>query len=138
MVQHEHADLDATFVALADPTRRGVLEQLSRSEASITELAERFRMSLTGMKKHVSVLEGLGLVTTRKVGRVRTCRIGTSRLEDVAAWVEQYQQLWDARFSALDDVVEALQREEKSDGRTYDQHGDRGAQPRDGGAGVGS
>ncbi len=108
--------MDAAFVALADSTRRGVLEQLGRSEASITELADRFHMTLTGMKKHVSVLEGVGLVTTEKVGRVRTCRIGMTRLEDVAGWIERYQQLWDARFSALDDVVEELQRKEQMDG----------------------
>ena len=116
MVQYGSAQLDAAFVALADSTRRGVVEQLGRSEASITELADRFHMTLTGMKKHVSVLEGVGLVTTEKVGRVRTCRIGMTRLEDVAGWIERYQQLWDARFSALDDVVEELQRKEQMDG----------------------
>ena len=117
MVQHMSVDLDSAFAALADSTRRGVLEQLGRSEASITELADRFHMTLTGMKKHVGVLEGAGLVTTEKVGRVRTCRIGTHRLEEVAAWVERYHQLWDARFSALDEVVEELKLKEKSDGR---------------------
>lgn len=117
MVQYQDAEVDAAFVALADSTRRGVLEQLGRSEASITELADRFQMTLTGMQKHVSVLEGVGLVTTQKVGRVRTCRIGTARLEEVAGWIQRYQQLWDARFSALDDVVEELQRRENSDGR---------------------
>jgi DNA-binding transcriptional ArsR family regulator len=116
MVQYRGARMDAAFVALADSTRRGVLEQLGRSEASITELADRFHMTLTGMKKHVGVLEGVGLVTTEKVGRVRTCRIGMTRLEDVAGWIERYQQLWDARFSALDDVVEELQRKEQMDG----------------------
>jgi DNA-binding transcriptional ArsR family regulator len=119
MVQHEQARLNAAFVALADSTRRGVLEQLGRSEASITELADRFHMTLTGMKKHVSVLEGVGLVTTEKVGRVRTCRIGATRLEEVADWIERYQQLWDERFSALDDVVEELKRRESSDGRKH-------------------
>jgi DNA-binding transcriptional ArsR family regulator len=94
-----------------------VLEQLGRSEASITNLADRFHMTLTGMKKHVGVLEQAGLVTTEKVGRVRSCRIGTHRLEEVGAWIERYQELWDARFSALDDVVEELQRKEKIDGR---------------------
>jgi DNA-binding transcriptional ArsR family regulator len=116
MVQHTSAVLDAAFAALADSTRRGVLEQLGRSEASITDLADRFHMTLTGMKKHVGVLEEAGLVTTEKVGRVRRCRIGTGRLEEVAGWVERYQQLWDARFSALDDVVEELRRKEKSSG----------------------
>src|SRR3954469_12352458 len=116
MVQYSQARLDTALAALADPTRRGVLEQLGRSEASITELADRFHMTLTGMKKHVGVLEDAGLVATEKVGRVRTCRIGTSRLEDVTTWIEQYHQLWDARFSALDDVVDDLRRKEKSDG----------------------
>jgi DNA-binding transcriptional ArsR family regulator len=116
MVQHTKPRLDAAFAALADSTRRGVLEQIGRSEASITELADRFHMTLTGMKKHVGVLEDAGLVTTQKVGRVRSCRIGTSRLEEVAVWIEQYQQLWDARFSALDDLVEELRLKENVDG----------------------
>ena len=117
MVQYTQPHLDSVFAALADSTRRGVLEQLGRSEASITDLANRFHMTLTGMKKHVGVLERTGLVTTEKVGRVRNCRIGTRRLEEAGAWIERYQQLWDARFSALDDVVEELQRKERIDGR---------------------
>jgi DNA-binding transcriptional ArsR family regulator len=117
MVQYAQPRLDAAFAALADSTRRGVLEQLGRSEASITDLAERFHMTLTGMRKHVGVLEQTGLVTTEKVGRVRNCRIGARRLEEVAAWIDRYQELWDARFSALDDVVEELKRKEKIDGR---------------------
>ena len=117
MVQFSADRLDAAFTALSDATRRGVLEQLGRAEASITDLADRFHMTLTGMKKHVGVLERAGLVVTEKVGRVRNCRIGTRRLEEAGAWIERYQQLWDARFSALDDVVEELQRKEKIDGR---------------------
>jgi DNA-binding transcriptional ArsR family regulator len=117
MVQYRQSTLDATFAALADSTRRGVLEQLGRSEASITDLAGRFHMTLTGRKKHVSVLEDAGLVTTEKVGRVRNCRIGTRRLEDVEAWIDRYHRLWDARFSALDEVVEELKLKEKLDGR---------------------
>lgn len=116
MVQYAQTRLDAAFSALADSTRRGVLEQLGRSEASITDLADRFHMTLTGMKKHVGVLEDAGLVTTEKVGRVRHCRIGTRRLEEVAAWIERYQQLWEARFNALDEVVEDLKCKEKIDG----------------------
>jgi len=138
MVQYERSDLDAAFVALADSTRRGVLEHLGRAEASITELAERFHMTLTGMKKHVSVLEDAGLVTTQKVGRVRTCRIGASRLEDVGGWIERYQQLWDARFSALDDIVEELHRKERTNGRNDSQPAGRGAEPGDRAADVGS
>ena len=120
MVQYQHGDLDTAFAALSDATRRGVLEQLGRSEASITDLAARFHMTLTGMKKHVGVLEQAGLVRTEKVGRVRTCRIGGRRLEEVGAWIDRYHQLWDERFRALDDVVEELKRKEKSDGRGND------------------
>lgn len=116
MVQYWNAHLDAAFAALADVTRRGVLEQLGREEASITDLAAKFDMTLTGMKKHVAVLEGAGLVTTEKVGRVRTCRIGR-RLEEATAWIERYHQLWDARFDVLDSVLEASTRKEKADGR---------------------
>ena len=117
MVQYSRAHLDAAFAALSDATRRGILEQLGRADASITDLAERFDMTLTGMKKHVGVLEKAGLVTTEKVGRVRTCRLGLRRLEEEAAWIEKYRQLWDARFDELDKVVEELKRKEKIVGR---------------------
>jgi DNA-binding transcriptional ArsR family regulator len=117
MVQYIRAHLDASFAALSDATRRGVLEQLGRADASITELAEKFHMTLTGMKKHVGVLEQAGLVTTKKVGRVRTCKLGLRRLEDEAAWIESYRQLWDARFDELDQIVEELTRKEAGDGR---------------------
>ncbi len=112
MVQHM-PDLDASFAALSDATRRGVLEQLGRSDASITELAEKFHMTLTGMKKHVGILEQAGLVVTRKVGRVRTCRLGRSGLEAEAAWIERHRRIWDERFDALDAVVEDLKQKEK-------------------------
>lgn len=112
---HYQARLDATFAALADVTRRGVLEQLGDSDASITDLAQRFRMTLTGMRKHVSVLERAGLVTTEKVGRVRNCTLGRRRLEEEAVWIEQHRQLWSARFETLDKLVEHLKREEKAD-----------------------
>jgi DNA-binding transcriptional ArsR family regulator len=117
MVQYTHAHFSASFAALSDVTRRGVLEQLARADASITDLAEKFDMTLTGMKKHVGILEQAGLVTTEKVGRVRTCRLGQCRLEEEAAWIERYHQLWAARFDALDQVVEELKRKEKADGR---------------------
>ena len=117
MVQYTPPRLDASFAALSDATRRGVLEQLGRTDASITELADKFHMTLTGMKKHVGVLEQAGLVTTEKVGRVRTCKLGPRRLEDETAWLERYRQLWDARFDELDRVVEELKRKEKFDGR---------------------
>ena len=116
MVQYQSTRFDATFAALSDPTRRGVLEQLGRSDASISELAKKFHMTLTGMKKHVGVLESAGLVTTQKVGRVRTCRLGSQRLDEEAAWIERYQKLWAARFTALDQVIAELKQEETSDG----------------------
>ncbi len=116
MVQYAKGDLDASLAALADSTRRGVLEQLGHENASITALADRFHMTLTGMKKHVSILEQAGLVVTEKVGRVRTCRVGARRLEEAAAWIEDYHQLWDERFGALDQVIEELKQKEKSDG----------------------
>ncbi|ATY34003.1 ArsR/SmtB family transcription factor [Sphingomonas psychrotolerans] len=116
MVQCASARLDASFAALSDATRRGVLEQLGRAEASITDLAEKFHMTLTGMKKHVGVLERAGLVTTEKVGRVRACKLGLRGLEAEAAWIETHRQLWDARFDALDKVVEELKLREKRDG----------------------
>jgi DNA-binding transcriptional ArsR family regulator len=117
MVQYTQTRFDVSFAALADVTRRGVLERLGRGDASITDLAEKFHMTLTGMKKHVGVLEQAGLVTTMKIGRVRTCKLGLRRLEEEAAWIERYRRLWDARFDALDSVVEQLKRQDKVDGR---------------------
>jgi DNA-binding transcriptional ArsR family regulator len=117
MVQFTATHLDASFAALSDATRRGVLQQLGRGDASITELAEKFRMTLTGMKKHVGVLEQAGLVATEKLGRVRTCRLGPRRLEAETAWLERYRQLWAARFDALDQVVAELKQKEESNGR---------------------
>jgi len=117
MVHYAQARLDASFAALSDPTRRGVLEQLGHSNASITDLAGRFHMTLTGMKKHVGVLEQAGLVTTKKVGRVRTCRLGSRRLEEETAWIERYRQLWASRFDELDKVVEELKGKERINAR---------------------
>jgi DNA-binding transcriptional ArsR family regulator len=117
MVHYSGTRLDASFAALSDATRRGVLEQLGRADASITELAEKFHMTLTGMKKHVGVLERAGLVATEKVGRVRTCRLGPSRLEFETAWIEGYRQLWASRFDELDQVIEELKRKENADER---------------------
>ncbi|HEX6637560.1 MAG TPA: helix-turn-helix domain-containing protein [Steroidobacteraceae bacterium] len=113
MVQYHAAHFNTSFAALSDVTRRGVLEQLARADASITALADKFQMTLTGMKKHVDVLEQAGLVTTRKIGRVRTCRLGGCRLEEEAAWIERFHRLWAARFDALDEVVEDLKRKKK-------------------------
>ena len=117
MVQYPPSHLNASFAALADATRRGVLDQLARGDASISDLADRFRLTLTGMKKHVGVLELAGLVTTEKVGRVRTCRIGPCRLEEELEWIARYRQVWDARFEALDEVIDDLKRQEKASGR---------------------
>ena len=117
MVQYSQTHYDASFGALSDATRRGVLEQLGRADASITALAERFHMTLTGMKKHVGILEQAGLVSTEKVGRVRTCKLGTRGMEEEAAWIENYRQLWAARFDELDQVVEELKQKEKADGK---------------------
>jgi len=116
MVQYPTARLDASFAALSDATRRGVLEQLGRADASITDLAEAFQMTLTGMRKHVGVLEQAELVTTEKVGRVRTCKLGPRQLEEETAWIERYRQLWAARFDELDKVVEELKQKEMVDG----------------------
>lgn len=117
MVQYFGDHLDASFAALSDATRRGVLVQLGRADASISELAAKFDMTLTGMKKHVGVLEQAGLVSTEKVGRVRTCRLGPGRLEQETAWIERYRQLWAARFDELETVVDELRQKEKLDGR---------------------
>src|SRR5262249_28899593 len=117
MVQYQSPRLDTSFAALSDATRRGVLEQLGHGDASITELAAKFHMTLTGMKKHVGVLEQAGLVTTAKVGRVRTCTLGPRRLADETAWIEAYRRLWAARFEELDKIVEDLKQKDKGDGR---------------------
>ena len=117
MVQYSAGPLDAAFAALSDATRRGVLERLGRGDASITDLAQTFHMTLTGMRKHVGVLEQAELVTTEKVGRVRTCRLGPRRLDEETAWIDWYRRLWNARFDELDKVVEELKQKEKHDGR---------------------
>jgi DNA-binding transcriptional ArsR family regulator len=105
MVQYS-PNLDLAFAALADPTRRGILERLGTGECSITDLAETFGMTLTGMKKHVSVLEEARLVTTEKIGRVRMCRLGPRRLDDETAWIGMYQQMLDARLNRLGAFLE--------------------------------
>ena len=115
MVQYSRARFDASFAALSDATRRGVLEQLGRADASITDLADKFHMTLTGMKKHVGILEQAGLVTTEKVGRVRTCRLGRHNFEAEIGWMEEHRRLWTARFDALDQIVDELKAKEKQD-----------------------
>src|ERR1700693_3334639 len=117
MVQYTRTRFDASFAALSDATRRGVLEQLGRADASITDLAEKFRMTLTGVRQHAGVLEQAGLVTTEKVGRVRNCKLGLGRLEEEARWIERHRLLWEARFDELDKLVEELKHKERVDGR---------------------
>jgi DNA-binding transcriptional ArsR family regulator len=99
-------DIDRTFAALADPTRRGVLVRLARDSATITELAEPYGITLTGMKKHVSVLEEAQLVTTVKVGRVRQCSLGPRRLDDVQEWIEQYRRMLNERLDRFGELLE--------------------------------
>ena len=113
MVQCASSSIDLSFAALSDATRRGVLEQLGQADASITSLADKFQMTLTGMKKHVSVLEKAGLVTTQKVGRVRTCKLGQRGLEAEAEWIEAHRKLFEARFDALDKVISEMKQEEE-------------------------
>ncbi len=105
MVQYQ-AHLDNTFAALSDPTRRGILLKLGRRDASITELAQKFGMTLTGMKKHVTILEDAGLVITRKVGRVRTARLGARTLDEESAWIEMYRRMLEERMDRLEDFLE--------------------------------
>jgi DNA-binding transcriptional ArsR family regulator len=114
MVQYQASPLDLSFAALSDPTRRGVLEQLGRADASITALADKFHMTLTGMKKHIALLERAGLVMTKKVGRVRTCRLGTRSLEAEAEWIAAHRKLFEARFDALDKIIQEMKQEEEN------------------------
>jgi len=114
MVQYASPALDLSFAALSDATRRGIIDQLGRADASISSLAEKFQMTLTGMKKHVQVLERAGLVVTEKVGRVRTCKIGKGGLEAEAAWIDAHRKLFKARFDALDEIISEMKQEESN------------------------
>jgi DNA-binding transcriptional ArsR family regulator len=105
MVQYQ-ATLDRTFSALADPTRRDILQRLGRGPATISELAEPYGMSLTGLKKHVRILEEADLVTTEKVGRTRECWLGPGKLEDAAQWIEMYRSYWERRLNRLEAYLE--------------------------------
>ena len=111
MVQCASPSIDLSFAALSDATRRGVLEQLGQADASITSLADKFQMTLTGMKKHVQVLERAGLVVTQKVGRVRTCKLGKQGLKAEAEWIEAHRKLFEARFEALDEIISEMKQE---------------------------
>ena len=114
MVQHSQASLDLSFAALADPTRRKIIDQIGRGQASITSLAGTFQMTLTGMKKHVQVLERAGLVTTHKIGRVRTCTLGKGGLKAEAEWIELHRKLFEDRFEALDQLIDEMKQEERN------------------------
>jgi DNA-binding transcriptional ArsR family regulator len=102
----QYPQLDRTFAALADATRLGILERLGQGSATITELAEPFGMSLTGLKKHVRVLEDAQLVTTEKVGRERRCSLGPQRLEDVEQWIDRYRRMLDERLDRFGELLE--------------------------------
>ena len=115
MVQCVSPPLDLSFAALSDATRRGIIDQLGRADASITSLADTFKMTLTGMKKHVQVLERAGLVVTQKVGRVRTCKLGKRGLKAEAAWIEAHRKLFEERFDALDDIISEMKQEADDD-----------------------
>ncbi len=114
MVQHSGSPLDLSFSALSDATRRGIIDQLGRADASITSLADKFQMTLTGMTKHVQVLQRAGLVVTRKVGRVRTCTLGKHGLQAEAEWIEAHRKLFEARFDALDELISEMKQEESN------------------------
>jgi len=114
MVQYLSPSLDRSFAALSDATRRGIIDHLGRADASITILADKFEMTLTGMKKHVAVLEQAGLITTEKVGRVRTCRLGQGGLAAEAEWIEAHRKLFEARFDALDHVIARMKQEKEN------------------------
>ena len=115
MVQYLNPPLDLSFAALSDATRRGIIDQLGRGDASITSLADRFQMTLTGMKKHIQVLERAGLVVTQKVGRVRSCKLGNRGLEAEAEWIEAHRKLFEARFEALDEIISEMKQEESDE-----------------------
>ncbi len=105
MVQYS-TTVDRAFAALADPTRRAVLERLGSGRATISELAAPFGMSLTGMKKHVRILEEANLVTTQKVGRTRECRLGPEQMDDVTWWIERHRKRWERRLDRLEALIE--------------------------------
>jgi DNA-binding transcriptional ArsR family regulator len=112
MVNYERSRLDAVFAALADPTRRAILARLARREASVSELARPFRMSLPGVHKHLRVLERAGLLTQTKRGRVRRCRLQANAMRNAARWIERYRRFWEQQFDALATYLEATEPKE--------------------------
>lgn len=117
MVQYG-STLNGTFAALSDPTRRGILERLGRGSATISDLAAPSGMTLTGLTKHVRILERAGLVTTEKRGRTRHCHLGPKRLDDASHWIEDYRRFWDASYERLDEYLETLKEKEEKHGRS--------------------
>jgi DNA-binding transcriptional ArsR family regulator len=113
MVQYESADLDRAFAAIADPTRRAILDRLGHGPASISELAEPSGMSLTGLKKHVRILEEAGLVTTEKVGRSRVCNLGPRKLDDAREWIDAYRRMLEERLDRFGELLDELEGEER-------------------------
>jgi DNA-binding transcriptional ArsR family regulator len=111
MVQYHGTELNGAFAALADPTRRGILERLGAGSATISELAEPFGISLTALKKHVSVLERARLLSTEKVGRSRRCMLGPATLEDLQVWIDSYKRALDARLDRLDTLLQETEGE---------------------------
>src|ERR1700738_3877366 len=109
--------LSVTFAALADPTRRAILARLSQGEASVTELAEPFKLSLPGVSKHLKVLQKAGLITQGRKAQWRPCRLEAARLKEVADWVDDYRRFWDESFDRLGEYLEELQKEKKDDDR---------------------
>jgi DNA-binding transcriptional ArsR family regulator len=109
--------MSVTFTALADPTRRAILARLASGEASVTELAEPFKLSLPGVSKHLKVLQKAGLITQGRKAQWRPCRLEAARLKEVADWVDDYRQFWDESFDRLGEYLEELQKEKKDDDR---------------------
>ena len=116
----KHSNIDAVLKALAEPTRREIMERLSKAPASVSDLAAPYSMSLAAIVQHLQLLEECGLIRSEKIGRVRTCRLGTSRLEAEVAWIERYRALWAARFEALDAVLADLKQNNSSNGGHHD------------------
>jgi len=109
--------LDATFAALADPTRRAILSRLARGEATVTDLAEPFRMSMPAVSKHLKVLERAGLISRGRDAQWRPCRLEAAPLKGVADWVEQYRRFWAGSLDRLDEYLNELNQKEKTHGR---------------------
>ena len=114
MMSTDH--LSVTFAALADPTRRAILARLAHGEATVTELAKPFDLSLPGVSKHLKVLQRAGLITQSRNAQWRPCRIEAARLQEASEWVGEYRRFWDESFQRLDEVLQEMIHKEKTDG----------------------